>query len=280
MSSGSRVRRLGTIAMSSNRYARRPDLPMPISTSAVAFLQRYLAGLGADRRTDPTADAAGPGRCMPDASSGVLWRSRTARPASALPCQERASASTRTSRCPCPTPSTRSSRKTTRPRTHRRRGARRAPGRPRRPGRVPLGAGAARLPRGGHLLPRLRGGPLLRLEPAAREPGAHPPARRAPGPRAGLRAGGRPLRDPGLRQRLRRRAARGRARRPLRDGWTSRESGRRLRRAPSPPAACPRTRSRPSSARRPPTRRRFRRARRRPVTATAARGDAGGQAGG
>src|SRR6266545_5706356 len=33
-SSGSRVRRLGTIAMSSNPYARRPDLPMPISTSA------------------------------------------------------------------------------------------------------------------------------------------------------------------------------------------------------------------------------------------------------
>src|SRR5690348_16316761 len=32
-SSGSRVRRLGTMAMSSNPYARRPDLPMPISTS-------------------------------------------------------------------------------------------------------------------------------------------------------------------------------------------------------------------------------------------------------
>src|SRR4051812_10516535 len=32
-SSGSRVRRLGTTAMSSNPYARRPDLPMPISTS-------------------------------------------------------------------------------------------------------------------------------------------------------------------------------------------------------------------------------------------------------
>src|SRR5262245_24514493 len=34
-SSGSRVRRLGTIAMSSNPYARRPDLPIPISTSTV-----------------------------------------------------------------------------------------------------------------------------------------------------------------------------------------------------------------------------------------------------
>src|SRR5436309_15972123 len=32
-SSGSRVRRLGTMAMSSNPYARRPDLPIPISTS-------------------------------------------------------------------------------------------------------------------------------------------------------------------------------------------------------------------------------------------------------
>src|SRR5258707_585666 len=32
-SSGSRVRRLGTIAISSNPYARRPDFPIPISTS-------------------------------------------------------------------------------------------------------------------------------------------------------------------------------------------------------------------------------------------------------
>src|SRR5581483_9810261 len=34
-SSGSRVRRLGTIAMSSNPYARRPVLPIPISTSTL-----------------------------------------------------------------------------------------------------------------------------------------------------------------------------------------------------------------------------------------------------
>src|SRR5438034_11235634 len=34
-SSGSRVRRLGTMAMSSNPYARRHDFPMPISTSAI-----------------------------------------------------------------------------------------------------------------------------------------------------------------------------------------------------------------------------------------------------
>src|SRR5436853_2337949 len=33
-SSGTRVRRLGTMATSSNPYARRPDLPIPISTSA------------------------------------------------------------------------------------------------------------------------------------------------------------------------------------------------------------------------------------------------------
>src|SRR3977135_354089 len=36
-SSGSRVRRLGTMAMSSNPYARLPDLPMPISSSATLF---------------------------------------------------------------------------------------------------------------------------------------------------------------------------------------------------------------------------------------------------
>src|SRR5688572_24335988 len=35
-SSGSRVRRLGTMAMSSNPYARRPDLPIPISISAMS----------------------------------------------------------------------------------------------------------------------------------------------------------------------------------------------------------------------------------------------------
>src|SRR5215471_5731595 len=34
-SSGSRVRRLGTMAMSSSRYARRAVLPIPISTSAI-----------------------------------------------------------------------------------------------------------------------------------------------------------------------------------------------------------------------------------------------------
>src|SRR6266508_78164 len=39
MSSGSRVRRLGTMAMSSKPYARRPLLPMPISTSATGVLR-------------------------------------------------------------------------------------------------------------------------------------------------------------------------------------------------------------------------------------------------
>ena len=54
-SSGSLVRRLGTIAMSSNPYARRPDLPFPISIStfptfrtprsAAQELDTYLAHL-------------------------------------------------------------------------------------------------------------------------------------------------------------------------------------------------------------------------------------------
>ena len=35
-SSGSRVRRAGTIPISSSEYARRPDLPRPISTSVTA----------------------------------------------------------------------------------------------------------------------------------------------------------------------------------------------------------------------------------------------------
>src|SRR5919204_6875692 len=43
-SSGSRVRRLGTMAMSSNPYARRPDLPMPISTSATQPALRARIG--------------------------------------------------------------------------------------------------------------------------------------------------------------------------------------------------------------------------------------------
>ena len=34
-SSGSRVRRLGTMAISSRPYARRPDFPRPTSTSAI-----------------------------------------------------------------------------------------------------------------------------------------------------------------------------------------------------------------------------------------------------
>src|ERR671915_651940 len=39
MSSGSRVRRDGTIAMSSNPYARRPFLPRPISISKLVLQQ-------------------------------------------------------------------------------------------------------------------------------------------------------------------------------------------------------------------------------------------------
>ncbi len=43
-SSGSRVRREGTIAMSSNPYARRAFLPRPISTSIAAILELAAAG--------------------------------------------------------------------------------------------------------------------------------------------------------------------------------------------------------------------------------------------
>ena len=46
MSSGSRVRREGTIAMSSKPYARRPFLPRPISIS----IARILA-VGPDEKT-------------------------------------------------------------------------------------------------------------------------------------------------------------------------------------------------------------------------------------
>src|SRR3954454_7414211 len=44
MSSGSRVRRDGTIAMSSKPYARRPFLPRPISTSMAATLRSAADG--------------------------------------------------------------------------------------------------------------------------------------------------------------------------------------------------------------------------------------------
>src|SRR4051794_17744073 len=46
MSSGSRVRRDGTIAMSSKPYARRPFLPRPISTSMAATLGSATDGEG------------------------------------------------------------------------------------------------------------------------------------------------------------------------------------------------------------------------------------------
>ena len=81
-------------------------------------------------------------------------------------------------------------------------------GGPRRPGGLPGAAGADRGPRAGH---RVRGLPrtaLLRLGPAPRQPA--PPARLgpAPGARAGLRPRPGPLRDLGVRPRLRRRRAR------------------------------------------------------------------------
>ena len=55
-SSGSRVRRLGTIAMSSNPYARRPDLPMPISTSAMCFPSHARKQLSVSGSSYPRSD--------------------------------------------------------------------------------------------------------------------------------------------------------------------------------------------------------------------------------
>ena len=54
MSSGSRVRREGTIAMSSKPYARRPFLPRPISISIVESSQS-----AADEKTPRSAGPNG-----------------------------------------------------------------------------------------------------------------------------------------------------------------------------------------------------------------------------
>src|SRR3954465_1858029 len=62
-SSGSRVRRLGTIAMSSNPYARRPDLPIPISTSTCPPELRIRYPGALPRRFEDIA--APPPRCAP-----------------------------------------------------------------------------------------------------------------------------------------------------------------------------------------------------------------------
>src|SRR5205085_9666445 len=84
-SSGSRVRRLGTMAMSSNPYARRPDLPIPISTSTCppelrVVAQLHFAGRGEDTAAPPRARAPASG--FPRSRSGLVvgqhvgWRGR------------------------------------------------------------------------------------------------------------------------------------------------------------------------------------------------------------
>ena len=117
-------------------------------------------------------------------------------------------------------PSTRSTAtRPTRPRvwttraTTRRRSAdrRRAAGRaggPRRPGDLPGAAGPDRGPRAGHRVRGLPRAALLRLGPAPGQPAAPARLGPAPGARAGLRPGPGPLRDLGIRPRLRRRGAR------------------------------------------------------------------------
>src|SRR5271165_165076 len=59
-SSGSRVRRLGTMAMSSKPYARRPDLKMPISISATSSPSGLDAHADVTRRRAPTIPSWSP----------------------------------------------------------------------------------------------------------------------------------------------------------------------------------------------------------------------------
>src|ERR1700742_1346700 len=67
MSSGSRVRLEGTIAMSSNPNARRPFLPRPISTSICEIL--------GSRADEPSNLAPAPTRLWPGLSELELGRS-------------------------------------------------------------------------------------------------------------------------------------------------------------------------------------------------------------
>ena len=78
-SSGSRVRRLGTMAMSSSPYARRPDLPMPISISATLVLfGSWVPHRPSDREPGPDAVRPTPLRAVTgvrkEASLGALRR--------------------------------------------------------------------------------------------------------------------------------------------------------------------------------------------------------------
>src|SRR3954452_16479776 len=96
MSSGTRVRLLGTIAMSSNPYARRPDLPIPVSTSTPDLLgeseesrlllgafsrlhqaalgSRFSAPHGADRWLLPVVRATGAGEVGEEAGEDARAR--------------------------------------------------------------------------------------------------------------------------------------------------------------------------------------------------------------
>src|SRR4051794_1144647 len=84
-SSGSRVRREGTIAMSSNPYARRAFLPRPISTSITASYcpLRTAAGRSSEACVrGRSRDGGNRDDRAPDASSGVralLWQTRKLR---------------------------------------------------------------------------------------------------------------------------------------------------------------------------------------------------------
>src|SRR3954470_13635256 len=88
MSSGSRVRREGTIAMSSKPYARRPFLPRPISTSMAHTLgsatdgeMSVAVGLGplaerVSRYLRVRRDGVDSGQCTVDrdGGTGLWWR--------------------------------------------------------------------------------------------------------------------------------------------------------------------------------------------------------------
>ena len=76
MSLGSRVRRLGTMAMSSKPQARRPDLPMPMSMSTRASCRRLERqrtsggqGVSPTRRRTASWKASARSRATPAPSS-------------------------------------------------------------------------------------------------------------------------------------------------------------------------------------------------------------------
>ena len=91
-SSGSLVRRLGTMAMSSKPYARRPDLPLPISISTLPASRAPRCGLGqvyarqaqaADKlgQTSSARQAQAPDKLRRPTSSGARQTDGHASPA-------------------------------------------------------------------------------------------------------------------------------------------------------------------------------------------------------